>query len=164
MEPLAAAGAGTAAGTAGKATGAGAAPGITPTAGPEAALAAPPAAAGRSSTLVPPPALVAAWFDVNASSKVLTKNTVAQTAVERERKLALPVAPKRLPEEPLPKEAPMSAPLPCCTSTKPIMPRAESICTARRRVIQICMMESFSKKEFSRLDLDPLSGRLGRWL
>ena len=93
--------------------------------------------------LEPAPALEDAWFDSSASSSVHTKNTVAQAAVDRDRKFALPVAPKRLPEEPLPKEAPMSAPLPCCTSTSPIMVRAERICTARRRFIQICMMESF---------------------
>ena len=86
-------------------------------------------------------------MDSKASSSVLTKNTVAQAAVERDRKLALPVAPNKLPDDPLPKEAPMSAPLPCCTSTSPIMTRAERICTARRRFIQICMMESFSESD-----------------
>ena len=48
-----------------------------------------------------------------ASKSVDTKNTVAKTAVVRDKKLALPVAPKRLPDPPLPKAAPMSAPLPC---------------------------------------------------
>ena len=48
-----------------------------------------------------------------AKARVATKNTAARTAVVRERKLALPEAPKRLPELPLPKAAPMSAPLPC---------------------------------------------------
>ena len=48
-----------------------------------------------------------------ARARVATKNTLASTAVVRDRKLALPEAPNRLPEEPPPKEAPMSAPLPC---------------------------------------------------
>ena len=38
---------------------------------------------------------------------------LAQAEVERDRKFALPLAPNRLPEAPLPNEAPMSAPLPC---------------------------------------------------
>src|SRR5690242_13719877 len=46
------------------------------------------------------------------SASVAAKNTVAHTAVERERKFALPVAPNKLPDAPLPNEAPMSAPLP----------------------------------------------------
>jgi len=118
------------------------APGIVPAAGAELAPAAPEVAAGRSRMLEPAPAREEAWLDSNASSSVLTKNTVAQAAVERDRKFALPVAPNKLPEEPLPNEAPMSAPLPCCTSTSPIMVSAERICTARRRFIQICMMET----------------------
>src|SRR5688572_22568571 len=62
------------------------------------------------------------------------KNTPASTAVVRDRKLALPLAPNRLPELPLPKAAPMSAPLPCWMRMRPIMPRAVSICTARMMV------------------------------
>src|SRR6187402_732262 len=54
--------------------------------------------------------------------------------VLRDRKLALPLAPNRLPEPPLPNAAPMSAPFPCCTRIRPIMPSAESICTARTMV------------------------------
>ena len=50
------------------------------------------------------------------------KNTAASTAVVRDRKLAEPAAPNTLPDEPLPNAAPMSAPLPCCRSTKPQMP------------------------------------------
>src|SRR6476661_1140221 len=61
------------------------------------------------------------------------KNTSAHTAVERDRKLALPVAPKRLPDAPLPNDAPMSAPLPCWISTKPIMTSAVRICRASTR-------------------------------
>src|SRR3954469_3369528 len=55
-------------------------------------------------------------------------------AVVRERKLALPVAPNRLPEAPLPKAAPMSAPLPCCSRMRPIMPSAVAICSTSTRV------------------------------
>ena len=58
------------------------------------------------------------------------KNTAAQAAVDRDRKLALPVAPNRLPDAPLPNEAPMSAPLPCWISTRPIITSAAMICSA----------------------------------
>ena len=44
----------------------------------------------------------------------------------RDRKLAEPAAPKRLPDEPLPNAAPMSAPLPCCSSTNPQIAAATS--------------------------------------
>ena len=47
------------------------------------------------------------------------KKTVARIDVVRDRKLADPEAPNRLPDDPLPNAAPMSAPLPCCSSTKP---------------------------------------------
>ena len=148
MDALAATGAGTAAVGAGAAPGAGRTPGMTPAAGAEAdpgTADAATGAAGRSSTLVPAPAPEVVRVDIKASSSVQMKKTVAQAAVDRERKLALPVAPNKLPDAPLPKEAPMSAPLPCCTSTRPIMASAESNCTVRSRVIQICMMKGVSK-------------------
>jgi len=66
-----------------------------------------------------------------ASDRLVAKKSVASTAVARLRKLAEPVAPKRLPEEPLPKAAPMSAPLPCCTRTRPITLTAARMCTVR---------------------------------
>jgi hypothetical protein len=62
-----------------------------------------------------------------ASIKVHTKKTAANTAVVRDKKLAPPVAPNKLPEPPLPKAAPMSAPLPCWIKIKPIMANADSI-------------------------------------
>ena len=86
------------------------------------------AAPARSNTLVPSgrcddkPAV-----PKYASPSVHAKNAAAQNEVERDRKLALPEAPNRLPEAPLPNDAPMSAPLPCCTSTKPIIAMAEMI-------------------------------------
>src|SRR5687768_3013131 len=54
--------------------------------------------AARSSTL-PPDALGTEWPKY-ASASVHTKNTEASTAVERDRKFALPVAPNRLPDAP----------------------------------------------------------------
>src|SRR5574343_485280 len=53
--------------------------------------------------------------------------------VVRLRKLADPVAPKRLPEAPLPKTAPISAPLPCCIRTKPIIATATRMWTVKTR-------------------------------
>src|SRR4051812_9476317 len=70
---------------------------------------------------------------------VLAKNTAARTAVVRDRKFALPLAPNRLPEAPLPKAAPMSAPLPCCSRMRPIMPMAVSIWTASTMVVMACI-------------------------
>src|SRR5206468_673798 len=54
--------------------------------------------------------------------------------VVRERKLAAPAEPKRLPAEPLPNAAPMSAPLPCCNSTNTTMPTAARMCSTRINV------------------------------
>ena len=48
-----------------------------------------------------------------AKAKVVTKKMAASTEVVRDKKLAPPVAPNKLPDVPLPKAAPMSAPLPC---------------------------------------------------
>jgi hypothetical protein len=81
-------------------------------------------AAAFSKTL---PVLAGRKLPKYAKAKVHTKNTVAKTPVVRDKKLALPLAPKRLPEPPLPKAAPMSAPLPCCTKIKPTMATAEII-------------------------------------
>ena len=47
-------------------------------------------------------AVVLRWVATMESPSVAAKKIVAQTAVERERKFALPVAPNRLPEAPLP--------------------------------------------------------------
>jgi len=71
-------------------------------------------------------------FPKNAKPKVQTKNRVANTAVERDKKLAPPEAPNKLPELPLPKAAPMSAPFPCCMRIKPIMAKALSTWTTMR--------------------------------
>ena len=65
------------------------------------------------------------------------KNTVARIAVVRERKFADPAAPKRLPEDPLPNAAPMSAPLPCCNNTKPIKVAATTTCNPSNTDSQI---------------------------
>lgn len=122
-------------------TGAGSAPGMAPVAG-AGALA---AGAAFSSTLLVSgrPTLL----DMKAKVRVARKKTVAQAAVERDRKLALPVAPNKLPEEPPPpKDAPISAPLPCWINTRPIITKADKSCSARIKVIQICMIEETPKK------------------
>ena len=75
-------------------------------------------------------ALLRPALELKASASVQAKNTAAQAAVERDRKFALPLAPNRLPEAPLPKDAPMSAPLPCWISTRPIIVSAASSCKA----------------------------------
>src|SRR6476620_6612713 len=65
------------------------------------------------------------------SATLVTKNTVARSAVVRDRKLAEPAAPKRLPDDPLPNAAPMSAPFPCCSNTKPQTAIAASTCSTK---------------------------------
>ena len=96
-----------------------------------AVLAAGAPSTGRSSTL--PVDGRARSFEKNASASVQVKKTAAHAAVERDRKFALPVAPNRLPDAPLPNDAPMSAPLPCWISTSPIIARAAMICSATIR-------------------------------
>src|SRR5258706_9897345 len=64
------------------------------------------------------------------------KNSVASTAVARDRKFAEPVAPKRLDEAPPPKPEPMSAPLPCWSSTRPMMASATTTCVTMIRLVQ----------------------------
>jgi hypothetical protein len=66
-----------------------------------------------------------------AKARLVAKNTAARIPVALLKKFAEPVAPKRLPEAPLPNAAPISAPLPCCINTKPIIDRATSICTVK---------------------------------
>src|SRR5439155_3900273 len=94
--------------------------------------------AGRSRTL--PVDGRARSFEKNASASVHAKKTPAHTAVERDRKFALPVAPNRLPDAPLPNEAPMSAPLPCCTSTRPIITSADTTCATSTRLRIHCIV------------------------
>src|SRR5712691_3575798 len=63
-------------------------------------------------------------------------------AVVRDRKLAEPLAPNRLPEAPLPKAAPTSAPLPCWSSTRPMMQSATMTSTTRISVNQKSILHS----------------------
>jgi hypothetical protein len=67
--------------------------------------------------------------------KVLMKNTAAKMAVVWDKKFAEPLAPNKLPEEPDPKAAPMSAPLPCCNKTKRMTARAETTCNTINKVL-----------------------------
>ena len=86
--------------------------------------------AGDSTTFcITPPTVFGCFAAKYAKVKLVMKNTVARTAVVRERKLADPVAPKRLPDAPLPNAAPMSAPLPCCRRTRPMIATATIRCT-----------------------------------
>src|SRR3954466_898138 len=73
------------------------------------------------------------------------KNTVASAAVARERKFAEPVAPNRLEDEPPPNPEPMSAPLPCWSSTRPMMPSAVSTCTTMITFVQNPIRLSFPR-------------------
>src|SRR6185369_7937871 len=83
------------------------------------------------------------WCEANqVRPRLEAKNTAASIAVVRDRKLADPAAPKRLPDEPLPKAAPMSAPFPCCNRTNPQIATATSRCTTSNNVSAIFMFRS----------------------
>src|SRR4051812_24788970 len=73
------------------------------------------------------------------------KKTVASTPVARDRKLAEPVAPNRLDDAPPPKPEPMSAPLPCWSSTRPMMPSATSTCVTIITLVQNPIALSFRR-------------------
>src|SRR3990170_5425916 len=60
-----------------------------------------------------------------ASPRLERKKTVPRIAVLRVRKLAEPRLPNKVCEAPLPKDAPMSAPLPCCNRIRPISATAD---------------------------------------
>jgi hypothetical protein len=61
-----------------------------------------------------------------ASASVAAKKIAAARPVDFDKKLEEPVAPKRLPDAPEPNAAPMSAPLPCCISTRPMIAKADN--------------------------------------
>ena len=67
-------------------------------------------------------------FGATGSANFLSRTT----AVLRLRKFAEPLEPNRLPAEPLPKAAPMSAPLPCWSSTRPQTTTATTRCITSR--------------------------------
>jgi hypothetical protein len=73
---------------------------------------------------ITPPLIFGAWKYV--SPKLVAKNSAAHTPVDRDKKFAAPEEPNRLPAEPLPKAAPISAPLPCCSNTNTIMANART--------------------------------------
>lgn len=62
----------------------------------------------------------------NARPSVAVKKIAAAIPVDFDKKFDEPVAPNKLPDAPEPNAAPISAPLPCCRSTSPIMVRADS--------------------------------------
>ena len=61
------------------------------------------------------------WLNRYVRPRLVRKNSVARTAVVRERELAEPRAPNTVPDAPAPKPAPASAPLPRCRSTIPMI-------------------------------------------
>jgi hypothetical protein len=73
------------------------------------------------------PSSVGRKFPKYAKARVQAKKTAANAEVLRDKKLALPLAPNKLPELPLPKAAPMSAPFPCWINIRPIMAKAANI-------------------------------------
>ena len=84
--------------------------------------------AGATETLSITPPPIDEWrlLLTNANASVAEKKIAAATPVDFDRKFEEPVAPNKLPEAPEPKAAPMSAPLPCCSNTRPIIVKAAS--------------------------------------
>src|SRR5262245_13490110 len=64
-----------------------------------------------------------------ASARLVTKNSVASAAVIFEKKVDEPRAPNTVPDAPLPKPAPASAPFPRCSSTSPMIDKDSNRCT-----------------------------------
>lgn len=69
-----------------------------------------------------------------ASERLVTKNNVATTAVDLDRNVADPRAPKTVPEAPEPKPAPASAPLPRCSSTRATIAMHRKTCMPLSRL------------------------------
>ena len=93
-------------------------------------LAAAAACAARSSTEV---ASAGERVPMYASVKLVTKNNAANTAVNFENNVAVPRAPKTVPEAPEPNPAPASAPFPRCMSTRPMIISASNMCTDKMK-------------------------------
>ena len=72
--------------------------------------------------------------------RVAPKKIAAASAVDLDRKFEEPEAPNRLPDAPEPKAAPMSAPLPCCSKTRPTMAIADRTCTTIIRLNKVFML------------------------
>jgi hypothetical protein len=66
-----------------------------------------------------------------AKLKLVTKNSPANMAVNFENNVLVPRAPNTVPDAPEPNPAPASAPLPRCSSTRPIIISARSTCTPK---------------------------------
>lgn len=101
------------------------------------------AGAGAGATtlsITPPLTPVLLCVCRNDRPSVALKNSTAATAVDLDMKFDEPDAPNRLPEAPEPKAAPMSAPLPCCISTRPMMARADKTCTTTIRLNKVFML------------------------
>ena len=124
---------------------AGAAGAVGAAAGAVGIAAAPVAGAGAGavgSALSITPPLTALWpcDEMYDSARVALKKIAAATPVDFDMKFDEPVAPNRLPEAPEPNAAPMSAPLPCCSKTRPIMAMAETTCTMITRLNKLLML------------------------
>ena len=78
-----------------------------------------------------------AWEDID--SAVAAANVALPAAWVNQYRFAEPVAPNRLPDEPEPNAAPMSAPLPCCRRTSTITPIALSTWTTIASVERIAI-------------------------
>lgn len=98
-------------------------------------------AAGSALSITPPlMAPLLCWVVMYASASVALKKIAAATPVDLDMKFDEPVAPNRLPEAPEPKAAPISAPLPCCSKTRPMMARAETTWTMTTRLNMLLMI------------------------
>lgn len=97
-------------------------------------------AAGSALSITPPLTVLWPCAEIYDSASVALKKIAAATPVDFDMKFDEPVAPNRLPEAPEPKAAPMSAPLPCCSKTRPMMAMAETTCTMITRLNKLLML------------------------
>jgi hypothetical protein len=89
---------------------------------------------------ITPPLPASGRLPMKANARVAPKNIAAATPVDLDKKFEDPVAPNKLPDAPEPKEAPMSAPLPCCSNTRPMIVKADRTWTI---MMNVCIVFIF---------------------
>jgi hypothetical protein len=85
----------------------------------------------------------AACVPMYVSNTLLSMKIATKMAVARDNAVDAPRAPKTVPEAPAPKPAPASAPLPFCSSTRPIMAKHENTCTMVKITLSIGLRPIF---------------------
>ncbi len=84
----------------------------------------------------------------NANANATKKKTVARIPVVRLRKLAEPCEPNTVPDAPLPKAAPASAPLPCCIKINTIIATETTIKMINNTLYSITFFINLSSRPY----------------